>query len=154
MTLTRGTPPCTPHMEVPPPGLNLIFMVRKIGQLFKIFKILIVPLFWLTIDDMSVMLSLDCIVMNFLCKLPLYYLTLYQNLLRSNFIFVVRKVGKISPWWWWWGGGGVCHPLQFSLCLMLEPSPYTVENLVCIKALPILKKKKCIHPSSLWPSKG
>ena len=20
MTLTRGTPPCTPHMEVPPPG--------------------------------------------------------------------------------------------------------------------------------------
>ena len=27
MTLTRGTPPCTPHMEVPPPGLQGIVEV-------------------------------------------------------------------------------------------------------------------------------
>ena len=38
--------------------LNVTFMVRKLRQLFKIFKILIVPLFWLIIDDITVMLSL------------------------------------------------------------------------------------------------
>ena len=130
--------------------LNVIFMVRKTGQLFKIFKILIIPLFWL-IDDVTVIVVSDCIVMNFLCKSPLYYLTLYQNLLRLNFIFVVRKIGKISPWW---GGGGVCHPLEFSPCLILEPSRYIVENLVCKKTLPILKKKTCIHPSPPPPPLG
>ena len=87
----------------------------------------------------------DCIVMNFLCNSPLYYLTLYQNLLRLNFIFVVRKIGKISPWW---GEGGVCHPLEFSPCLILEPSRYIVENLVCKKSSSHSQEKK---PASTPP---
>ena len=36
------------------------------------------------------MFVFDCIVMNFL-----YYLTPYQNLLRLNVIFMVRKIGQL-----------------------------------------------------------
>ena len=72
--------------------LNVILMVREIGQLFKIFKILIVPLLWLIIDDVTVMLSLIVLSWIFFANSPLYYLTSFQNLLRLNFIFMVRKM--------------------------------------------------------------
>ena len=31
MTLTRGTPPCTPHMEVPPRGLSLLGRIKVLN---------------------------------------------------------------------------------------------------------------------------
>ena len=74
---------------------NVIFMVRKIGQLFKIFKILIVPSFWLTFDDITVTLSLAVLSGILFTNSPLYYLTAYLNLLRLNVIFMVRKIGQL-----------------------------------------------------------
>ena len=44
-------------------------MVRKIGQLFKIFKILIIPSFWLIFDDVTVTLSLVVLSCIFFHKL-------------------------------------------------------------------------------------
>ena len=49
--------------------LNVIFMVRKIGQLLKIFRILIVPWFWLIFDDVTVTLSLVLLSLIFFHKL-------------------------------------------------------------------------------------
>ena len=130
--------------------LNVTFMVRKIGQLFKIFKILIVPLFWLIIDDVTVMLSLILLLCIFFAN-HLYTMLLYTKIC---FIFMVRKIGKISPWWGGGGGGCLTSPRSY-LCLILEPSRYTVKNLVRKKLFLFSRKigKTCIHPSP-WPSKG
>ena len=78
-------------------------MVRKIGKLFKIFKILIVPLFWLTFDDVTVTLPSVVLSGIFVTNSALYFLTPYQNLLRLNVIFMVRKIGQLLPnggWAW------------------------------------------------------
>ena len=74
--------------------LNVIFMVSKIGQLFNIFKILIILSFWLMFDNFTVTLSLIVLSWIFFTNLPLYYPTSHQNLLRLNVIFMVRKIGK------------------------------------------------------------
>ena len=92
--------------------LNVIFMVKKIGQFFKI---LIIPSFWLIL-----MTSLWCCLWLyceefFFTTSPWYYLTPYQNLLRLNVIFMVRKIGKKES------RGDGCHPPEPSFCLILEP---------------------------------
>ena len=69
-------------------------MIRTIGQLFKIFKFLIVSSFWLIFDDVTVTLSLIVLSLTFFTNSPLYYLTPYQKLLRLNVIFMVRKIGN------------------------------------------------------------
>ena len=60
----------------------------------KWVKILIVPSFWLKIDDLVVVF--DCIVMNiYFTDSPWYYLTPCQHLLRLNVIFMVRKIDQL-----------------------------------------------------------
>ena len=71
-------------------------------------KSLLFHCFQLKSDDVV----FDCIVMNFF----LYYLTPYQNLLRLNVIFMVRKIGQLL-----FSRGGGLPPPALSLCLILGP---------------------------------
>ena len=66
----------------------------------KWVKILIVPSYGLKFDDVTVTLYL--IVLSgpfFFTKLTCYFLTPYQDLLRLNVIFMVRKIGKKKVHW-------------------------------------------------------
>ena len=74
---------------------------------------LIIQLFQLNFDDVV----FDCIVMIFLQTDPY---TSYQNLLRLNVIFIVRKIGQLLFKGGGRGGSG-CHPPAPSLCLILGP---------------------------------
>ena len=57
------------------------------------------------IDDVTVTLSLIVLSRIFFTNSPWYYLTPYQNLLRLNVIFMVRKIGKKKSGV---GGGNGC----------------------------------------------
>ena len=70
--------------------------------------------FWLIFDDVNCDVVFNCIVMNFFANLPWYYLIPYQNLLRLNIIFMVRKIGKKAH-------GGGCHTPAPSLYLIVRP---------------------------------
>ena len=100
----------------------------------KRVKILIVSLFQLKFDDVTVMLSLSS---------PCYYLTSYRNLLRLNVILMVRIIGQLLLI------GGLPPPAP-SLCFILEPRYFfmdrrpkdepTAKNLVCKKLFPFPRK--------------
>ena len=68
---------------------NLVWFLSK-----KWIKILIVPSFRLKFDDVTVTLCLIVLSWNFFANSPWYYLTSYQNLLRLNVIFMVRKIDQ------------------------------------------------------------
>ena len=128
-------------------------MVRKIDQLFKIFKILIVSSFWLIVDDVTVTLSLVVVSGIFFSNSPLYYLTPYQNLLRLNVIFMVIKIGKEKVHG---GRGGMSDLKNFFMDRRPKDEP-TAKTLVCKKLFPFPRKigKTCWgwHPPP-WPSEG
>ena len=73
-----------------------------------------IPSFQLKLDDITVTLSLILLSWFFFANSPWYYLTPYQNLLRSDVIFMVRKVGQplLSG-----GGGGRGLPPPSTLSL-------------------------------------
>ena len=72
-------------------------------------KILIVPSFQLKFDDVTVTLSLN-VLSRYFYKLTLILFTSYQNLLRLNVIFMVRKIGQLLLNGGGGGGGVVATP--------------------------------------------